>query len=141
MVAGLVAGAVHWKVPDHRRFRIGTAVLAAAMLALPFVGDLVALGVLFLFVGLSLAPGLIAVVSLLEASTPRSRLTEAMAVFQTGISAGIAPGAWLAGFVADRASGSAAYWVCVVSGALALAAAFWCRPAPASPQTASSLPA
>ena len=41
-----------------------------------------------------------------------------MAVFQTGISAGIAPGAYLAGLVADHAGGSAAYWVCVVSGGL-----------------------
>jgi len=140
MVAGLVAGAVHWKAPDHRRFRIGTAVLAAAMLVLPFVSNLVALGVLFLFVGLTLAPGLIAVVSLLEASTPRSRLTEAMAVFQTGISAGIAPGAYFAGVIADHASGSASYWVCAVSGGLALAAALWCRPAPVSPVAGTSLP-
>jgi MFS family permease len=128
MVAGLVSGAVHWKAPDHLRFRIGTAVLAGAMLVLPFVGNLATLGVLFVFVGLTLAPGLIAVVSLLEASTPRSRLTEAMAVFQTGISAGIAPGAYFAGYIADRASGSASYWVCAVAGGLALAAALWCRP-------------
>ena len=140
MIAGLVAGAVHWRSPDHRRFRVATGVLAVAMLALPFVGDLRLLGVLFLFVGLALAPGLIAVVSLLEASTPRSRLTEAMAVFQTGISAGIAPGAYFAGVVADRDSGSASYWVCVVSGGLALAAAFWCRPAPVTRTEPSSLP-
>ena len=86
---------------------------------------------LLLLIGLTLAPTLIAVVSLLEASTPRARLTESMAVFQTGISAGIAPGAWLAGVVADRTGGSAAYWVCVVSGALTLVAAMLCRPAPA----------
>jgi MFS family permease len=141
MIAGLVSGAVHWKAPDHRRFRIGTAVLAGAMLVLPFVGDLAALGVLFLFVGLTLAPGLIAVVSLLEASTPRSRLTEAMAVFQTGISAGIAPGAYFAGYIADRASGSASYWVCAVAGGLALGAALWCRPAPTALAAGTNLPA
>jgi len=139
MVAGLVSGAVHWRAPDHRRFRIGTAVLAAAMLVLPFVSDLAVLGVLFLFVGLTLAPGLIAVVSLLEASTPRSRLTEAMAVFQTGISAGIAPGAYFAGVIADHASGSTSYWVCAVSGGLALAAALWCGPAPVTPTAGTSL--
>jgi predicted MFS family arabinose efflux permease len=89
--------------------------------------------VLFL-IGLALAPTLIAVVSLLEASTPRSRLTEAMAVFQTGISAGIAPGAYFAGVVADHAGGSPSYWVCAVSGGLALAAAMFCRPAGAMAQ-------
>jgi predicted MFS family arabinose efflux permease len=54
-----------------------------------------------------------------------------MAVFQTGISAGIAPGAYFAGLVADHAGGPASYWVCVVGGVLTLAAALLCRPAPA----------
>lgn len=129
MIAGLVAGAVHWSTPNHRRFQVGIGVLAAAMLVLPFLGNLVVLGLLLFLTGLTLAPSLIAVVSLLEASTPRPRLTEAMAVFHTGISAGIAPGAYFAGVVADDAGGSAAYWVCVVSGGLTLAAALWCRPA------------
>jgi MFS family permease len=137
MVAGLVAGAIHWSTPDHRRFQIGVGVLAAAMLVLPFLGDLVVLGVLLFLVGLALAPSLIAVVSLLEASTPRRRLTEAMAVFQTGISAGIAPGAYFAGLVADHAGGSASYWVCVVAGALTLATAMLCRPAPAAARLAA----
>jgi predicted MFS family arabinose efflux permease len=115
-------------------------VLAAAMFALPFLGNLLVLGVLLFLVGLALAPSLIAVVSLLEASTPRSRLTEAMAVFQTGISAGIAPGAYFAGVVADDAGGSAAYWVCVIAGVLSLATAMLCRPAPAGSSASSSLP-
>ena len=129
MVAGLVAGAVHWSVGPRRRFQTGTAILAVAMLALPFLGDLVVLGAVLVLIGLTLAPTLIAVVSLLEASTPRSRLTEAMAVFQTGISAGLAPGAYLAGVVADRSHGGAPYWVCVAAGGLTAAAALLTRPA------------
>jgi predicted MFS family arabinose efflux permease len=132
MVAGLVAGAMHHSVPDHRRFQVGIAVLAVAMVVLPFLDQLVVLGALLFLIGLALAPSLIAVVSLLEASTPRPRLTEAMAVFQTGISAGIAPGAYFAGVTADHTSGSASYWVCVVAGGLTLAAALLCRPAPSS---------
>jgi len=140
MLSGLVAGAISWSTPDHRRFQIGVGVLAAAMFALPFLDGLVVLGVLLFLVGLALAPSLIAVVSLLEASTPRSRLTEAMAVFQTGISAGIAPGAYFAGVVADDAGGSASYWVCVVAGILSLATAMLCRPAPSTGDGCSSLP-
>jgi MFS family permease len=139
MISGLVAGAIHWSTPDHRRFQVGVGILAAAMFVLPFLGDLLLLGVLLFLVGLALAPSLIAVVSLLEASTPRSRLTEAMAVFQTGISAGIAPGAYFAGVAADHTDGSTAYWVCVVTGVLTLAAAMLCRPSPAAAgATASS---
>ena len=62
--------------------------------------------------GLALAPTLITLFSLIEASVPRSRLNEAMGFVQTGMSGGIAPGAWLAGLVADGSGGSAAYWVC-----------------------------
>jgi predicted MFS family arabinose efflux permease len=140
MASGLVAGAIQWSTPDHRRFQIGVGVLAAAMFALPFLGSLLVLGVMLFLVGLALAPSLIAVVSLLEASTPRSRLTEAMAVFQTGISAGIAPGAYFAGVVADDAGGSASYWVCVIAGVLSLATAMLCRPAPGGANASSSLP-
>jgi MFS family permease len=141
MVAGLVAGAIPWSAPDHRRFQVGVGVLAAAMLVLPFLDDLVVLGALLFLIGLTLAPSLIAVISLLEASTPRPRLTEAMAVFQTGISAGIAPGAYFAGRVADHTSGAASYWVCVVSGLLTVAASMACRPAPMADERATSLPA
>ena len=139
MVSGLVAGAIHWAAPDHRRFQFGVGGLAVTMLVLPFLDELVVLGVLLFLIGLTLAPSLIAVVSLLEASTPRPRLTEAMAVFQTGISAGIAPGAYFAGLVADHTGGAASYWVCVVSGALTLAAALLCRPAPAGGGPTTSL--
>jgi MFS family permease len=129
MVSGLVAGAIHWRSSDLRRFQLGIGVLAAAMLALPLLSGLVVLALVLFAIGLALAPTLIAVVSLLEASTPRSRLTEAMAVFQTGISAGIAPGAYFAGVVADHAGGSPSYWVCTVSGVLTLVAAMFCQPA------------
>jgi MFS family permease len=141
MVAGIVAGAIHWSTADHRRFQAGIGTLAVTMLVLPFLDNLLVLGVLLFLIGLTLAPSLIAVVSLLEASTPRSRLTEAMAVFQTGISAGIAPGAYLGGLMADHTSGSASYWVCVGSGALTLAAALLCRPAPVATPPTTSLPA
>jgi MFS family permease len=127
MLAGIVAGARHAKTRDLRRFQTGVALLAPAMLVLPFLDDLVLLGVVLFLIGTTLAPTLIAVVSLLEGSTPRSRLTEAMAVFQTGISAGLAPGAYAAGVVADHAGGSEAYWVCGGSAVLTLAAALTCR--------------
>ncbi|MCZ4500824.1 MAG: transporter [Marmoricola sp.] len=128
MAAGIVSGAISWRTSDLRRFQIGIAMLAPAMVLLPFLPNLVVLGAALLVIGTALAPMLIAIVSLLESSTPRSRLTEAMAVFQTGISAGLAPGAYLGGVVADHHGGSAAYWVCVGAGALTLLAALTSRP-------------
>ncbi len=130
LIAGVIAGAVHWKSSPLRRLQVGVGVLAVAMLVLPFLDQLVVLGAVLFVIGTALAPTLIAVVSLLEASTPRSRLTESMAVFQTGISAGLAPGAYIAGVVADEVHGSGTYWVCVGAGALTVLAALLCRPAP-----------
>ena len=126
-IAGVLSGAITWKRPDLDRVRIGVALLAAALFVLPFLDQLVVLGVVLLLVGTTLAPSLISVVSLLESSTPRSRLTEAMAVFQTGISAGLAPGSFLAGLLADHSTGGEVYWVCAVSGLFAAAATLACR--------------
>lgn len=130
MLAGLASGVITWRRSELRRFQTGVAILAAAMTLLPFLDNLVALGAVLFAVGTALAPSLIAVVSLLESSTPRSRLTEAMAFFQTGVSAGLAPGASIAGVAADRVHGPSLYWVCAVAGALTLLAALACRPAP-----------
>jgi predicted MFS family arabinose efflux permease len=127
LLAGVVAGTVTWRRPPLERVRIGAGLLAVGTLSLPFLPNL-AVATLALFVtGMALAPTLITLFSLIEASVPRSRLNEAMGFVQTGMSGGIAPGAWLGGLVADGASGSAAYWVCSVSAALAALAALFIR--------------
>lgn len=131
MVAGLAAGAVHWKSTAEYRFKTGIVVLAVGMVVLPFIANLALLAVVLFVVGTTLAPTLISMFSLLEASTPRSRLNEAMAVSQTGISGGLAPGAFLAGLVADHAHGPTTYWVAVGAGAFACLAAMSFRAAPA----------
>ena len=130
LVAGVVAGAITWRSGPLRRFQAGIGLLAVGLLVLPFLGNLYLLGAVLFVVGSALAPTLIAIVSLLESSTPRSRLTEAMAVFQTGISAGLAPGAFLTGLVADHSHGPTTYWVGVAAGVLTLVAALCCRAAP-----------
>lgn len=127
LIAGVVTGAIKWKTGPLRRFQTGIGFLAVGLVVLPLGFSLVWLGVVLFVIGSALAPTLISVVSLLESSTPRSRLTEAMAVFQTGISAGLAPGAFLTGLVADHSQGASTYWVAVGAGALTLVAALCCR--------------
>jgi MFS family permease len=127
--AGVVAGTVAWRRGPLERVRVGVALLALGSVSLPFLPGLqVATAALFV-IGLTLAPTLITLFSLIEASVPRSRLNEAMGFVQTGMSGGIAPGAWLAGLVADGSSGSAAYAVCTVSAVLAAVAALFIREA------------
>lgn len=119
LVAGVVAGAVVWRRAPLDRVRIGTTLLAVGSVSLPFLGALPVTTVALFVTGLALAPTLIALFSLIEAAVPRSRLNEAMGFVQTGMSGGIAPGAWAAGAIADAAGGSSAYWVCTVSAVLA----------------------
>jgi MFS family permease len=136
LIAGVLTGARRSAVPLVVRLRLGLAALTAGFVLLPFVDVLWLLGVLMFLAGFAIAPTLIAALSLVEQVSPRSRLTEAMAWVSTGLSAGIAPGAWVAGVVADDAGGAAAFWVCVLSGSIATAAA-WATPA-ARPQLASA---
>jgi MFS family permease len=119
LLAGLLTGARTWRTPLVRRFRAGTALLAVGFVVLPNLRSLWTLTPMMFLAGFAIAPTLIACIALLEEVAPRSRLTEAMAFLQTGISAGIAPGAWYAGVVADSAGGATAFWVCVAAGALA----------------------
>jgi len=127
LVAGFATGTIVWRRGPLERVRIGTALLAVGTVSLPFLPGLeVATAALFV-TGLALAPTLITLFSLIESSVPRSRLNEAMGVVQTGMSGGIAPGAWFAGVVVDAASGSEAFWVCTVSAVLAALSGIFVR--------------
>ncbi|SER35980.1 MFS transporter [Microlunatus flavus] len=121
MVAGLVAGALTWRRPPVTRFRIGAAVLALSLLPLPPVGAPVLLAGLLLLNGLTIAPTLIAEVSVVQSSVPTSRLTEALGWSSTGLAGGVALGAAASGAVVDRlgsAGGFAAVAACGVLLAL-----------------------
>lgn len=124
-LAGAVTGAVTWRRTPVQRARIGMWLLAAGSAVPPLLGSRLVLVTVALFLtGLALAPTLIALFATIEAATPRSRLNEAMGVVQTGISAGVAPGAWLAGVLADEVGGSSAYWVGAVGALVAALSGF-----------------
>jgi MFS family permease len=123
-LAGVVTGAVTFRRTPVQRARIGLVLLTIGATVLPLLPGLVSVSVALFVTGLALAPTLIAVFSVIEAATPRSRFNEAMGLVSTGVSAGIAPGAWVAGVVADDSGGSSAYWVGAVSALVAAAAMF-----------------
>jgi hypothetical protein len=124
LVSGVVTGAVSWRTDVATRLAWGAAALSVSVLPLPFLGGFPAMvGVLFV-AGFAISPTLIALTGLTEQVVPPARLTEGMALVSTGIGAGVAPGAALAGQVIDRAGTSPAYWVAVGSGLVGLVAAF-----------------
>lgn len=131
--AGVVTGAITWRRGPLVRLRWGALGMALATAPLVVVPSIpVMLGVL-LVGGLAIAPTLIAAMSLAEQVLPRARLTEGMAWIQTGLMAGIAPGAAIAGVVIDEYGASTAYLVCFSGGALALVGTLLTRmPSPAT---------
>jgi MFS family permease len=123
MLAGLVTGTIHWRRPPAYRVRIGAALLAAVMVPMSFVGSMLAMGLTLFVAGFAIAPTLIATMSTVEQCVPGPRLTEGIALIHTGLAAGLAPGAALAGWVIDAHGASPSYLVALGGGVAAALAA------------------
>lgn len=119
LVAGIVVGAVVWRSGPEVRLRRGSAAMMLAMAPLMVISAVPVMAVVLLVGGLATAPTLIAAMTMVEQGVPARRLTEGMAILHTGLVAGIAPGASVAGLVVDHAGASPAYAVSVVSGLVA----------------------
>lgn len=134
LAAGLITGALTWQVSADTRVRRGTVALTLVMAPMVLIGSAPLMGVALFVAGFAIAPTLIATLTLTEQTVPSARLTEGMSVIHTGIVAGVAPGATLAGIVIDSTGASPAYLVAVGAGLLAAVAA------QALPRTASPGP-
>jgi predicted MFS family arabinose efflux permease len=123
LTAGLVTGAITWRVGPAERVRRGTIALTLVMAPMVLIGAAPLMGLALFVAGFAIAPTLIATLTLTEQTVPAARLTEGIAVIHTGIVAGVAPGATLAGIVIDEIGASPAYLVAVGAGLLAAVAA------------------
>ena len=130
LIAGLVTGAVVWRSGPDARLRWGSAAMALAMAPLMFIDSVPLMAVALLIGGLAIAPTMIGAMTMTEQGVPSSRLTEGMAILHTGIVAGVAPGAGIAGFVVDHHGASAAYGVALVGGVLGALVAQTARRSP-----------
>jgi MFS family permease len=117
--AGVITGAIHWRRGPATRVRWGSLAMACAMVPLYFVGSLPVMGMVLFVAGFAIAPTMIASMTLTESVVPSGRLTEGMAIMQTGLVAGVAPGATLSGLVVDHQGASAAYLVSAAAGLVA----------------------
>lgn len=123
LIAGLATGLVHWRAHPATRLRRGSLAMACTMVPLSFIGSLPVMGAVLLLAGFAIAPTLIASLTLVEQTMPHGRLTEGMAIVNTALVAGVAPGAAIGGHVVDARGASAAYLVPLVAGALTALAA------------------
>lgn len=132
LVAGLVYGLVRLPGTLAVRF-LGCSLLfglaAQLLLAVTSLGGLVAAALL---AGLTIAPVLVAGMSLVESRVPRAALTEALTWTVAGLTAGVTAGAAVAGAAVDSWGARAAFAVPCASAALAavlaLAGTPWLRP-------------
>ncbi len=123
LIAGLVTGTFHWKRSPVFRVQVGTGCLALVMLPMSFVGSMPVMGVALFFAGFAIAPTLIAANGATEQMVPGPRLTEGFAIIHTGIAAGLAPGAFLAGLLIDAHGASTGYLVSLGAGVIGTLAA------------------
>jgi predicted MFS family arabinose efflux permease len=127
LIAGVVTGAVPWRSTARSRYRVGSVLLTAVMIPLPFVDGLWVMGATLFVAGFAISPTLVATVSLIDDTVPSQRLTEGITWVTTGLGLGVAAGAAVAGRLIDAFGASPAYWVSAVSGALAAAVAWSTR--------------
>ena len=106
LVSGVIVGAVRPRATNAARFRLGMLALGLLMLPLPFVDGFVALAAFLFMSGFAISPTLIAAFAWIEETVPTGRITEGITVFTTGLGAGLAPGAALAGLVVDGSGAS-----------------------------------
>ena len=118
MLSGLVWGALRLSVPLSRQLLLLALVVPLTVVAFPFVGSLVVLGLVGFAAGFVVSPTLITTFRLVEELAPHGRLTEALALATTGIVLGVSLAAALSGRLVDAIGVPQAYVVATVSGVL-----------------------
>jgi MFS family permease len=119
LVAGLVYGIARLPGSLVTRF-LGCALLfAAAAQALYLVDSLPALVGIGFLAGLTIAPVLVAGMSVVEARVPRAGLTEGLTWTNTGLTVGVTAGSALAGTAVDEWGAEAAFAVPALGAVLA----------------------
>lgn len=111
LLVGAAFGAARLRSTPLTQSLVAGSVLALMMMLLPQLGQ-VALLALGLFVaGAARAPTLISATMVIEGIVPPTRLSEALAWSQSGLSVGIAVATPVTGLVIDEVGAGPAYWV------------------------------
>ncbi|MFJ7998607.1 MFS transporter [Streptomyces sp. NPDC096310] len=120
MLAGIVCGAVAWKIGPRRRLLVGYAMLTLAASVLWTAHSVPLLAGLGLLVGLCIAPSLITSYTLVESLVPASARTEAFTWLTGAVALGQAAAVTTAGQLADAHGAGAGFLVPLMGTALAL---------------------
>ncbi|KAA1420055.1 MFS transporter [Mumia zhuanghuii] len=127
LIAGFLVGARPLPISPLKQLRITTAVLTLSIVPLLLTSALPLVAVALFVSGFAIAPSMVASTQLIERGVPKSRLTEGISWFTTGLAAGVAPGAAVSGWLVDNVAPSWGYLVCLVAGVVAVAGAWVVR--------------
>jgi MFS family permease len=148
LVAGLAYGVARLPGTLVSRFLGAALLFAVAAQSLHLIGSLPTLVVFAFVAGLSIAPVLVAGMSLVESRVPRAGLTEGLTWTSTGLTVGVTAGSALAGLAVDSWGAEAAFAVPALGAAVAgvLGVVGWLvlrrsTPAGAAPAAATEPPA
>jgi len=116
---GLWYGSRTWHAPAWRRLAVTLPLTVAGVCTFWAMPNLLVLTLVIFLCGLTIAPTLIAIYSLLESTARPGRATEAMSWLSTGVSVGVACGATAAGFILDAFGARWGYAFAAASGVTA----------------------
>lgn len=123
LVVGLVFGVLKFKASLAQQFVAAALIAALTALPLPFVTNIPMMAAALFLAGAAVSPTFITAFGLIEQRIPAAKLTEGMTWAMTGIGIGMAVGSFSAGYVVDAFGPASGFWVSVVAGVTALAAA------------------
>ena len=107
------------------RWVAGAVMTLLGTLLLPMVHSVSTLLPILLLVGLGIGPSLVSIFAVASYTAPLDRVTVVLTLMSSGIVAGTAISAPIAGALADAAGYSAAFWVVTGAAALTLISGLW----------------
>lgn len=107
------------------RWVAGAALTLTGSLFLPMVHSISTLLPILFLIGLGIGPSLVSIFAVASYTAPRDRVTVVLTLMSSGIVAGTAISAPIAGALADSAGYSAAFWVVTGAAALTLVTGLW----------------
>lgn len=124
LIAGFLFGAIKLRASSTTQFIATIGFASVATLSLLAIHNISSLAIVLFISGFAASPVLIAAMALVEKSVSPAQVTEGMTWAITGLSVGAALGAFVSGWLIDIHGAFSGFFVAMVAGAVALAAAF-----------------
>lgn len=123
LISAVIYGARVWKTSLPTLFFIGVLLLAMGVSTFIFAPTLLILGIVMFIAGLTIAPTLTNVNTIVQRVTPASRLTEGLTWMGTAMTLGVSLGSSLAGPMIDSRGHEGGFFLTLIFGWLMVAVA------------------